>query len=330
MSKLKIVAAIIFVFVFLSCRDVIGPVEGNSPEGSYVVWFNGLSGYADVYFIEADSLITNAWTTGQASNHILQTGANQFAVLASLSADLRLFSGENTGETIGTIVFPEGSNPWSFVVHEEIGYATLPTKNSVSVFDLATLQITGSITTDINPTGIEYFNNMVFVGYGSWPEPESTGGVSVFETSTGELLKWIDTGLNTHWLKLQPSGLLHCYSTTYPDMNGRITIVNPVSLNIEAVIECDGAPGQAILVGNEYVSPDGWGAGGLIKYSETGQFTRLDLPFSPTELTLHENTIYATSFSSNKVFMLDSQSFVIMDSISSGGEGPQGIIAITL
>ncbi|MCK5785502.1 MAG: hypothetical protein KAH54_02965 [Candidatus Sabulitectum sp.] len=324
----KIIVAVSFILSFTACRDVVGPAEGNTPEGPYAVWFNGLSANASAYYQESDSLMVNGWSTGSAPNQIVRSGDNQFGILSSISADIRFFSGESTGTTIGLITMPDGSNPYSFAISDGVGYAALLLSSSVSVFDTSTYETTGTIPTNLNPSGIACMEKKLFVGHGNYPDPSSPGGVSVIDTDTGELIKWIDTGVNTHWLKLQPSGMLHCYSTTYPDMDGRITIVNPETMSIEAVILCDGAPGEGVSMGDEFLSPDGWGNDGLIKYTEYGTFSRVDLPFAATGLAIHENTLYATSFGANMIYLLDTATFSVFDSLQAGGEGPQGIIAI--
>ena len=324
----KLLGILVMVLFSAACRDAVGPVEGNMPEGPFVVWFNGLAYNADAYFIEADSLIVNAWSTGDAPNQVLPCGANGFAVLSSISADLRIFSGDETGTTEKTVYFPEGSNPYSFVLSGSTGYAALSTRDSIAVFNTETAVVEKMIPSRANPSGIEYRNGSIFLSYANYPDPSSPGGVSVFDASSGAEVTWIDTGVNTYWLKIQPSGMLHCYSTTYPDLNGRITIVDPSTMEVSAIVECGGSPGEAIKVGNHYLSPDGWGTGGLIRYTESGDFTLVNLPFSPTGLVLWENTIYATSFGAGKVYMLDDESFSILDSLQAGGEGPQGIIAI--
>ncbi len=317
----------VILLLTVSCRDAIGPVEGNTPKGPFVVWFNGLSGNADAYFPESDSLIQIAWVTGEVPNHILHTGGSKFAVLSSASAELRFFSGEETGTTEGTIFLPQGSNPYSFVLDNTTAYVALLLEERIAVVNTETAEITAFLDSRTNPSGIEYSQGKIFVSYSSYPDTQSPGGVSVIDPSTGTEISWIDTGVNTHWLKLQPSGMLHCYSTTYTD-DGKITIIDPSSISIEAVIECGGAPGEAIRRGNWYISPDGWGSGGIIRFKESGEFTEVDLPIAPTNLAVCESTLYASSFTANKVYMIDEVSLTVIDSLEAGGEGPQGIIAI--
>ena len=317
----------VFLLLTISCRDAIGPVEGNTPGGPLVVWFNGLSGNADAYFPESDSLIQIAWETGEVPNHILYTGGNEFAVLSSASAELRFFSKEETGTTERTIFLPQGSNPYSFALSSTTAYVALLLEERIAVVNTETAEITAFLGSRSNPSGIEYCGGKIFVSYSSYPDTQSPGGVSVIDPTTGTEINWIDTGVNTHWLKLQPSGMLHCYSTTYAD-DGKITIIDPASLSVTAVIECGGAPGEAIRAGNRYISPDGWGSGGIIRYSESGEFSEVDLPVTPTNLALWGGTLYASSFNANKVYLIDESSFTVIDSLEAGGEGPQGIIAI--
>ncbi|MCK5841072.1 MAG: hypothetical protein KAH31_02805 [Candidatus Sabulitectum sp.] len=324
----RIIILLYLILVAASCRDAVGPAEGDMPEGPFVVWFNGLSGYADAYFIEADTVITHAWLTGEAANQIINIQGDTFAILSSLTADLRLFSGNRLGVTDQIVYFPEGSNPYSFVFSGDTVYAALYLDNSIAVLDMLSGNIINNIITRSNPCGIEYYGGKIFVSYANLPDPSSPGGVSVYDPVIEAELYWIDTGVNTNWLKIQPSGMLHCYSTTYPEINGHITIVDPNTFQICATVECSGAPAEAIQVGESFISPDGWGLGGLIKYNESGDFTRVELPFAPTDLAISGNTIYATSFAANMVYLLDSATFLVVDSLQSGGEGPQGIIAI--
>jgi hypothetical protein len=318
---------VLLILLSASCRNVAEPVESNTPQGAFVVWFNGLSGNADVYFIEADSMIANAWKTGSASNQILELNNGQFAVLSSLSAELRVFFCNRTGTAEKTILFPAGSNPYSFCVTGDAGYSALLLTDSVAVFNIKSAEITGMIHTESNPSGVSYADGKLFTGHANYPDTSSPGGVSVINPVSGELIKWIDTGINTHWLKLQPSGMIHCYSTTYKN-DGRVTVINPETLEITAVVLCGGAPGEAVSLNGCYLSPDGWGSSRLVKYTETGDFTGIDLPFAPTNLALWRDTLFATSFSVSKVYVLNATTFSVLDSINTSGEGPQGIIAV--
>ncbi len=311
------------LLAFIGCRDVVAPEVNNLPSGPFVVWFNGLSGNADGYFINDDSLITNCWTCGEAPNQIIEYSAGVFAILSSMSSEINFYSGIDHS----SLALPSGSNPYSFGIKGDTGYATLLLSSEIAVFDIPSMEVTEIFSVESNPSGITFVSDKLFVGYGSYPESSSPGGVSVISPNNGEEIKWLDTGINTHWLKTQPTGNVHAYSTTYQN-DGAISIINGESMEIETVINCGGAPGEAIGINDYFLSPDGWGEGGLIKYYESGNYSRISLPFAPTNLTLYGEHLYVTSFSSDKVYILNSTTYQVLDSLQAGGQGPQGVIAV--
>lgn len=325
---MKKTIAFTFLLLVLSCRDAAGPPGGESPGGTALVWFNGLSATADIYYPEEDLLITGAWTTGSAPNQIRTLGNRDLAVLSSLGAEIFIASADEPGDYALRILLPQGKNPYSFASDGPSCYVTLLLADSVIRADLETGQVSAGFSTRANPSGIETHGGRVFLGYGNWPDGTSPGGVSVYAPEGGEEIHWLDTGVNTQTLKLQPTGMIHCYSTTYQN-DGRITVIDPGGEPfIRTVINCGGAPGEAIMLGETFISPDGWGQGGLIVYGENGEHHRIELPFSPTGLALAQGFIYGTSFETNAVYRIDPGSMTVVDSLMAGGEGPQGIVAV--
>jgi DNA-binding beta-propeller fold protein YncE len=292
------------------------------------VWFNGLSATADIYYPEHDLLLAGAWSTGSAPNQIKKIGNRDFAVLSSLGAEIFTASADEPGGYGTRIPLPRGSNPYCFSQYGSSCFVTLLLADSVIALELDSGLITGGFSTRANPSGVETASGRVFVGYGNWPEASSPGGVSVYTMDDGQETQWLDTGVNTQTLKLQPSGLIHCYSTTYQN-DGRITVIDPDGEPfIISEIGCGGAPGEAVMQGGLFISPDGWGQGGFIIYTEAGEHHRAELPVSPTGLAVADGFLYCTSFGSNAVYRIDPGSMTVVDSVSSGGEGPQGIVAV--
>lgn len=323
-------ASLITLILFLAlsgCRDAAGPSTEPSPGGSAVIWFNGLSATADGWFPETQTLIPGGWLTGSSPNQIKALSDTRIAVLSSISADLTIFNPDSAGTIEQTVLFPQGSNPYCFSSSGAAGAATLLLKDSVAFFDCSTGEVTGGFGVRANPSGIVLTESYCFVSSGNWPDNTSPGGVSVYPAEGGAEVAWFDTGVNTYWLREQPSGMIHCYATTYAD-NGTISVIDPLTLSIVSQIHCGGAPGEAAPVGDEFLSGDGWGQGGAIAYTEAGSFRRIDFSFQPTCFALCGDTLYATSFPVNKVYMLDSDNFSVIDSLTSSGEGPQGIIAV--
>lgn len=316
------------LFASLACRDAAGPSGGESPGGTAVVWFNGLSSTIDVWYPESDSIIHGAWLTGSAPNQIKAIGNSRFAVLSSLDAELFTASVNEPGEYLLHVPLPGGTNPWYFSVNGETAWISLLLADSVVKVSLAEGSMAGGFSTRSNPSGIACTDSFVFVGYSSWPEPSSPGGVSVYDGNTYAETAWLDTGINSSWLTLQPTGLVHCYSTTYQN-DGRICIIDPSGEpSVVSTVNCGGAPGEAVYHDGKFISPDGWGQGGLVIYRETGAWERISLNFTPTGLALLENVLYATCFGKNMIYMLDPDDFAVTDSVPSGGEAPQGIIAV--
>ncbi|PIE52068.1 hypothetical protein CSA37_08415 [Candidatus Fermentibacteria bacterium] len=325
--KRLLTAAVVLALVATGCRDASGP-SSEQHSGRAVIWFNGLSANADVWYYESDSLVGNAWVTGGAPNQIRELYDGRVAILSSLSADLIIFNSDTTGVIEDQILFENGSNPYSFDVEGTTGAAAKLLTSSVALFDLSE-GVTGSIETRVNPSGTEIFGNSLFISYANWPDASSPGGISVYPLSGGAETAWLNTGVNTHWLKEQPTGMIHAYSTTYTD-DGVISVVDPVNLTVVTQIQCGGAPGEAVYVNDEFLSPDGWGQGGLICYTESGSaISRIELPVTPTGLAISGDTLYVTSFAANKVYLFDVNGYTLFDSLSCSGEGPQGIIAVS-
>ena len=325
---MKRIAVTLIFLASLSCRDAAGPSNEESPGGSAVVWFNGLSANADAWYPEADSLIHGAWLTGSAPNQILPLDDHSFAILSSLDAELFTASLDETGEYLLHIPLPGGTNPYCFTVSGETAWTSLLLADSVIGMDLSDGSLLPGFATRSNPSGIACTDSLIFVAYSNWPDTSSPGGVSVFNRNTYAETAWLDTGINSNWLVLQPTGLVHCYSTTYQG-DGKVTIIDPSSGgSVIAAVCCGGAPGEAVYCSRKFISPDGWGDGGLVIYDESGVWERAPLNFAPSGLAVHGQVLYATCFTGNMVYMLDPETFSVTDSIPSGGDGPQGIIAV--
>ena len=312
----------------IACRDAAGPSNEESPGGRAVVWFNGLSANVDAWYPEADSLIRGAWLTGSAPNQILPLDDGTFAVLSSLDAELFTASADEIGEYLLNISLPGGSNPYCFTVSGETAWASLLLVDSVIAMNLSDGSLLPGFATRSNPSGISCTDSLIFVGYSNWPDASSPGGVSIFQRNTYTEIAWLDTGTNSNWLVLQPTGLVHCYSTTYQG-DGKVSIIDPSNGgSVISAVYCGGAPGEAVFHDGKFISPDGWGDGGLVIYQESGGWERVPLNFAPSGLAVHGGVLYATCFSGNKVYMLDPDTFSVTDSIPAGGDGPQGIIAV--
>jgi hypothetical protein len=328
MRRIALILATLAVTLTTGCRDNTGPSQNENPQGDIVVWYNGLSGTIDAWFPKSDSLVQICWTSGQTPNAILDLGDGDFAVLSSLDSDLRLYDSEQGGTVQASIYLPVGSNPYSAARNNDTVYITLLLTSEVAVADLTSHNVTSLWDVPANPSGIAYSNGRIFVTHGSWPETSSPGGVTVLDAATGEVLKWLDTGINTTWAKAFPgSDLVHVGATTYAD-DGTISIIDPVTMGIARQISTGGTPGEPIMTADGFISPNGWSGNKLLVYHESGDYDWVPTTFSATCLAYLENEIYATDFSGNCVRVLNATDFSVLDTLEAGGEGPQGIIAL--
>jgi len=326
MKKITIITALIAAS--FACRDAAGPSSGESPGGNAVVWFNGLSANADVLYPQSDSLITGAWGTGSAPNQILPLGNRIFAVLSSLDGELFTASVDQPGEYLLHVNLPQGSNPYCFANSGDRAWVSLLLADSVVEIDLSSGDLLAGFGTRSNPTGIVRTGDLILVSYSNWPDASSPGGVSVYNADTYTESNWLDTGVNSNWLALQPTGLVHCYSTTYQS-DGKVSIIDPSNGgSVISAVHCGGAPGEGVYHEGQFVSPDGWGEGGLVVYDESGSWERVLLDFAPSGIAIQNGVLFATCFSGNVIYLLDAETFEVTDSFPSGGEGPQGIIAV--
>lgn len=327
MIRTALLIGILTLALAPGCSSPGGPSQGGNPGGDAVIWFNGLSATVDAYFPLPDSLIQGCWNTGDTPNAMVCLGEGRFAVLSSLGADIRLFDSEHPGAVIGSVALPPGSNPFDMAVMGDRVFVTLLLSSSVAVVDLASMTVTSQWDVPGNPTGIAAWSDRVFVTHGSWPE-QSPGGVTVLDAETGQELAWLDTGENTGWARVCPlSGKVHAGATTYND-DGSVAIIDPSVPAITAVIPSGGTPGKPVRVGDAFVSPNGWGGNRLLVYHEDGVFHWVDVDYAATGLALHGNFLYATDFSENSVRIITGDDFSVVKTLPSGGEGPQGIIAV--
>lgn len=327
MKRTVLFLAALALAVLPGCRDTTGPQGGQNPEGDMVVWFNGLSANADAYLPLSDSLLQNCWPTGDTPNDIQDLGQGRFAVLSSLGADLRMYDSNIGGEIQGSVSLPAGSNPYSAALDGDKVYITLLLTSRVAVVDLSSMSVTAQWDVPGNPSGIAVSGGRVFVTHGSWPEA-SPGGVTVLDRQTGENLAWLDTGVNTAWARTSPgTGLVHCGATTYAD-DGTVSIIDPVTLEVTRTMSTGGTPGEPVEIGDDFVSPNGWGGNRLLVYREDGAWNWVETGFAATGLAVLENRVFATDFGGNCVRILDAATLAPLDTLAAGGEGPQGIVAL--
>ena len=325
------VLAVPLLLLHTACEDPVGPSEGPNPCGDVVVWFNGLGYTIDLFFTESDSLVTHAYTTGEVPNDLLCLGDGLFGVVNSASESFQVFDLETSGSTVGEVSLTPGGTPWAAALDPSSGlvYISESDNATVCVLDPASLQVTDTIPVAPNPYGLAVAAGYLFVSHGNYPDPGFTGDVTVHDLEDGSAVDTIDTPENTVWLRYyESSGLIHAGSTTYTD-DGAISIIDPASFQVEATVPTGGTPGPSDMTGDgRYACGDGWNSGRVFIYDELGTVLSVwDLDHFITGVAAEGDTLYMTEFASDRVYIGNSTTLDIIDSIPTG-DGPQGILLV--
>ncbi len=314
----------------MSCSSPAAPEESSTPGGRTVAWFNGLGYTVDLYFMDHDSLVRNAYLTGEVPSDILSPEKNLVAVLSSFDSRIRVFDVNRTGSESFHVNLPSGGNPYqmcldndghawvTLLLSSQVARAELTEGGDVTLFDV-----------DPNPTSIASDGNLIFVGHGNWPDTTVSGGVSVRNSKTGEEIAWIETPDNVCFMKYFPAtGKIHAVTTTYSN-DGAVTVIDPNSFNAVGTVRTGGSPGAPIKTGSGFIAGDGWSSGKLFFYDESGKVSSWNSGHaSATGLAAIGDTLFVTDFKGNMVFTVLLPEMIILDTLQSGTKGPQGITVV--
>ncbi|NLP05996.1 hypothetical protein GX411_08620, partial [Candidatus Fermentibacteria bacterium] len=292
----------IFLLTTFACSDGGGPAGPGEPgEGDAVAWFNGLGYTVDLYFPSDGTLTGNAFVTGEVPNDIVALGEGMFLTVNSSSSDLMVFDIEGEGAAALVELAP-GSNPWAACASPDEVFVSLLTAGQVAVVDRDSWQVLRYMDAGPNPSGISLAAGRLFVSHSNWPEP-GCGGVTILDPASGDSLGFVETPENTYWLRSMPStGMVHAASSTYQD-DGAVTIIDPVSGGIEAVIQTGGSPVLGGEAGAGFAAGDGFSSGGLYIYGEDGSFTEYDTGHCVNGLVALGDTLFLACFPEDAVYL---------------------------
>ncbi|NOQ22557.1 MAG: hypothetical protein GQ565_07905 [Candidatus Aegiribacteria sp.] len=326
-----LICALLISLVAVSCNSPAEPSTNPTPAGKVIAWFNGLGYTIDLYFPESDSLVTGAYTTGEIPSDIISHEKGRIAVLNSTSSNIQVFDVNSTGGELFHIDLPAGSNPYQMSWDGNHLWVTLLLTAQVAKVDLIPGGSVSIIDIKANPTSIASSGSRVLVGHGSsYPNPSVTGGITVLDASTGNVVDSIDTPENVNFMRyFSKTGLVHAMTSTYNANNGLISIVDPINMQILSQVNTGGSPGFPVETGSGYTVGDGWSSGSIYFYDGAGVLADTwDTGAASTcGLACIGDTLYIADYKSDMVYISDWTSKVILDSLSAG-DGPQGIIAV--
>ena len=326
---ITLICTLLISLAAASCNSPVEPDPGTNPEGFVIAWFNGLGNTIDLYFPESDSLVTTAYVTGSAPNHLLYLGSDRLAVLNSLSSILQVVDLSVSGSIQHEIVFPGGSNPWAMAYGYDNIWVTLLLTGQIATVSTETWTLGGAVDVPDYPYGIALAAGNIFVSHGDYYPETTPGGVTVIDAVTLDETGWIDTGQNTTELwYCSETGNIHAFSSTFTD-DGVISIIDPVTATISAQVQTGGNPHSPVRLGSSFACCDAWGSS-IFFYNESGSLQSTWIPDSSITmagLAVCGDTFYMTDFAEDKVYMALWQFHTLLGSLSAG-DGPQGIVAV--
>ena len=327
---LTLVSVIIFN-ILISCNSPVEPASGNTPGGRVIAWFNGLGSTVDLYFPGDDSLVSSAYITGDAPNDILYLGSDRMALLSSLSSVLQIVDLSVSGSILREVSFPPGSNPWAITFNNSTIWVTLLLSGQITSVSAEDWTVGNTLDVPEYPYGIEVAGGSIFVSHGDYYPNTTPGGVTVIDAATLQNTGWIDTGANTTELwYCAETGKIHAFSSTYGSNDGVVSIIDPATATVSARIQTGGNPHSPCRTGNSFACCDAWGHS-IFFYDESGALLSTWTPDSLLTLAgiaVDGDTLYMTDFNSDRVYIANISSKVILDSLKAG-DGPQSIIKIS-
>ena len=324
-----LICTLLISLVAASCNSPVEPGTEPTPGGLVIAWFNGNAYTVDLYFPESDSLVTGAYNTGDIPNDILSHEKDRIVVLNSTSSTVQVFDVNSTGGELFHIDLPAGSNPYQMSWDGNHLWVTLLLTSQIAKVDLSSGGSVSIIDVKANPTSIASTGSLVLVGHGmSYPDPSVTGGITVLDASTGDVIDSIATADNVCSLRyFSKTGMVHAMTYSYID-DGLISIVNPISMEILTQVNTGGSPGYPIEAGSGFAAGDGWSSDAIFFYDEGGTLTDTwNTGVNATGLAISGDTLYFTDFVENMVYLADWTSKVMLDSLAAG-DGPQGIVVV--
>jgi len=168
-------------------------------------------------------------------------------VLVSNSDKIEIVDPE-TFEAVQTIFVDDfgGASPvWIEQVSETKAYVSNLSNSTVSVMDLTTNEISGSIEVGPNPEGIAVSNGKAYVAITAFGDGNQ---VAVIDIETDELLTHIDVHDNPRFVFTDNDGMIWLMATgnygfgEAPESFGELNVIDPATDQVVATIEVGGKP----------------------------------------------------------------------------------------
>jgi len=320
---------------------LISPVlsQGITDQDRLLV-INNLSETLTLVDRAAGSVATNVLTLGLVPNRI-RTAPSVLLIVNSISDDLWVID-PGALDTLRTVKFPDGDNPWDVVaVNDTLCAVSLLLANDVALVNYATGKILGRVQVGTSPEGLIVAAGKIWVANSGFDFGSYTfgpGTVSAVNPVTRTVVATIPVGTNPQALAPSSDGLVHVVCTgNYADRTGIVYVLSPQTQAVVDSLPLGGAPGDLAIAedGIAYLAAGGWtDFGQIFRYNSLTHavLNNVTNPWRSARgvtavLPRLEGGVYAFCFDADSVIEHRADG-----TIARGwqvGDGPQSAVSIT-
>lgn len=256
---------ITLLLLLFSCSDPVSKNDGNlrpGPKGAFILNegnFGQSNGSLSFYYFDSSKVENNIFERinnrklGDVVQSMTLIGDKGYIVVNN-SGTIEVISLE-TWESQGTINIPAGSPRMIIEAAPAKAYVTSLYANSVSIIDLETQTVTGTIPVGVYPDAMVLANDKIFVANGAFGQDNL---IHIIDPGTDQVIDSVEVADGPASLNIDESGNIQVfcsgaygdYSNPDDDTDGGIFVINPETNSIVESIIIEGHPTGAKLDGS--------------------------------------------------------------------------------
>ncbi len=183
--------------------------------------------------LASGEVVLGLGTVGSVPNRIEVTDDLSRAVIVNSGSDDLTLVDLHSESVVGTVLLPDGSNPWTCEIVEDRAFVTCLLTDKLYEIDLEDAAVTDSTETGVAPEGICQAQGKLYVantGYHFDTHSYEPGTVSVFATSGLEEVATVAVGWNPQECLVAPDGNIHVVcSGDYATTTGSVHVIDPLT-----------------------------------------------------------------------------------------------------
>jgi len=276
-SIVLVLSALLFVAFFTGCED--DPKKEEAPVTASALYVLNSGGQSiSVVDILENQVYNNVATVGTWPNQLVYRDGLLYCVNSG-SNNIQIFDVDDFAANPEVIDLGAGHNPQNMVfIDDDIAYVSCSISESIVKVDVSSKTVLDEIDAGRGCTGIALSDGKIYAsntGYdatlgdwgGYWP-----GTVTVFNATTGAVIKTIDVGLNPFSAGVAPDGTVHvvCTGDYGATTMGQVMIIDPTTDTVVNTIDIGGSPGSIFFSEADNLAfVTVWGGGCLSYNTET-------------------------------------------------------------